>query len=376
MLLIAQDSKINQSFASHDHTNSIRCLDISGNFLASGAADDRIFVYDLKTRQEHCMLAHHSSTINCLRFTINNSHLICGTADGTITITRVGNWQVEKIWNKAHKGFPILDIAVHSTGKLALSLGADCTLRTWNLVKGRQAYAINLSSKSKDAKSLDRITWAPCGVKFILSGGIYSEVWSIETGGLVLSIQHGSKVVSCAWISEEKFLVGYENGKIGIVNSDDGKVTVVDGHSSRVKAINVFQNWVISASSGGEIKVWDLILNELTKFDTGCRLTCMCIIPPIAIKKEENNEEAVQVSDEPQHLNLQKKKRMVQVIEEYDDEDAAPSLSSNVKKDTNAKKKKLLKQNSEKISDVTQQKQQSIQNQVSKKKKKKKKNLQ
>lgn len=279
---------------------------------------------------------------------------------------------MEKIWNKAHKGFPILDIAVHNTGKLALSLGADCTLRTWNLVKGRQAYAINLNSKSKDAKSLDRITWAPCGVKFILSGGMYSEIWSIETGGLVLSVQHGSKVVSCAWINEEKFLVGYENGKIGTISSDDGEITVVDGHSSRVKTISVFQNWIISASSGGEIKVWDLSLNELAKFDTGCRLMCMCIIPPVAIKKEESNEEAVQVNNQQQILNVQKQKRMVQVIEEYDDDqDVTPS--SNIKKRVKVQKNKHLKPNSESVSDVSPKKQQSTK--VSKKKKRKMKNL-
>lgn len=36
-------------------------------------------------------------------------------------------------------------IAVHPSGKLALSLGKDLTLRTWNLVKGRPAYTTNLS---------------------------------------------------------------------------------------------------------------------------------------------------------------------------------------------------------------------------------------
>ena len=35
-------------------------------------------------------------------------------------------------------------MSIHPNGKLALTVGTDATLRTWNLVKGRQAYATNL----------------------------------------------------------------------------------------------------------------------------------------------------------------------------------------------------------------------------------------
>lgn len=35
-------------------------------------------------------------------------------------------------------------LAVHPSGKMALSVGKDHTLRTWNLVKGRPAYTTNL----------------------------------------------------------------------------------------------------------------------------------------------------------------------------------------------------------------------------------------
>lgn len=38
----------------------------------------------------------------------------------------------------------VTSLSVHPSGKLALSVGTDATLRTWNLVKGRQAYATNL----------------------------------------------------------------------------------------------------------------------------------------------------------------------------------------------------------------------------------------
>lgn len=36
----------------HAHTASVRTVDTRGKYLASGGADDRIYVYDMKTRQE------------------------------------------------------------------------------------------------------------------------------------------------------------------------------------------------------------------------------------------------------------------------------------------------------------------------------------
>lgn len=140
----------------------MRSVTCNGNLVASGGADDRIVVYDMKHRKEHCMLTHHNSTVNCMAFTNDGSHLISASADGALCFVRVGNWQLEKVFDKAHKGGPsILDLAVHPSGKLLLTLASDGSLCTWNLIKGRKAYVTNLNSKSADARSLNFIKWSP-----------------------------------------------------------------------------------------------------------------------------------------------------------------------------------------------------------------------
>lgn len=35
-------------------------------------------------------------------------------------------------------------ISIHPSGKMALSVSKDKTLRTWNLIKGRSAYVTNM----------------------------------------------------------------------------------------------------------------------------------------------------------------------------------------------------------------------------------------
>lgn len=43
---------MHQSFAVHAHIASVRSIHAKGKYLASGGADDRIYVYDMKKRQE------------------------------------------------------------------------------------------------------------------------------------------------------------------------------------------------------------------------------------------------------------------------------------------------------------------------------------
>lgn len=284
-----QDTKPTQSFASHSHTSSIRCVTRRDKLIASGGADDRIIIYDMKSRKELYTLDHHNGTVNCLEFTENNSHLISGGADGVLAIVRVGSWMLEKVWEKAHKGTPITDIAIHPSGKLALTLGGDCTLKTWNLIKGRKAFAVNLNSKSSDAKSLSTINWAPDGVNFVLAGGKFTEIWSINTGGIVTSIEHEQKVACCIWIDDKSLVVGYENGKIATVDIKSQEINIFEAHESRVKTITKHENYFITACSNGEVKIWNKEFDEIIKFDTGCRITCSTVLP-LKKPKEELEE--------------------------------------------------------------------------------------
>lgn len=46
---------------------------------------------------------------------------------------------------RGHKG-PVLSVSVHPSGKLALSVGKDKTMYTWNLINGRKAYVTSLKT--------------------------------------------------------------------------------------------------------------------------------------------------------------------------------------------------------------------------------------
>ncbi|XP_066249084.1 p21-activated protein kinase-interacting protein 1-like [Euwallacea similis] len=289
----SKDKSLKQSFASHDHSGSIRCLASSDNYLASGATDDRIVVYDLKARKEHCMLTQHESTVTTVAFTSNHSHIMSASQDGALSLVRVGNWQLEKLWEKAHKEGAVIDIALHSSGKLALTLGTDGTIHTWNLVKGRVAYVINLKTKCRDFKSVEKLLFAPDDSRFLIYGGKFTEIWSIKVGGALKVIEHEQRVTCCVWLNDQKFFVGYEDGSVAIIDVESEERTVKVGHNGRVKAVQHYQNFIVTASSMGEIKVWNNTLKELCNVSTGCRITCLIIADWMAKAIKEEPEDNV-----------------------------------------------------------------------------------
>lgn len=76
--------------------------------------------------------------INNVRFTPDATHLFSVSSDGSMAAIRTGSWISEGKWKAPHGGKAVNHISIHPSGKLALTLGADLTLKTWNLVKGRQ----------------------------------------------------------------------------------------------------------------------------------------------------------------------------------------------------------------------------------------------
>lgn len=285
--------KLKQTFATHSHTASVRCMSIGGKFLASGGTDDKVVVIDMKTRKEHTVLMNHDGTINTVAFTNGGTHLLTGSDDGSIIVTRTGNWQIEKIWKKAHGGQPITAIAVHPSDKLALSVGGDKTLRTWNLIKGRPAFTINLASKGVLLPT--EIKFSPGGDRFSLVSQQSVDVWTISKAGVEKRITCTSKPTSVQWLTDERIYVGLENGNIITLTVSDNQALTYKAHKQRVKSLHYENEMLYSASSSGELKVWsvdDSKLDELCSCNASCRITCVTLNRQShLIKKEDKSDE-------------------------------------------------------------------------------------
>ncbi|CAG5025284.1 unnamed protein product [Parnassius apollo] len=358
-------TRLKQTFATHSHTASVRCISIAGKFLASGGTDDKVVVIDLKTRKEHTVLMHHDGTINAVAFTNGGTHLLTGSDDGSIIVTRTGNWQIEKIWKKAHGGQPVTAVSVHPSDKMALSIGGDKTLRTWNLIKGRSAFTINLASKGVTMPT--DIKFSPGGDRFSLLSQQTIDVWTISKAGVEKRISCNSKPTSVQWVNDDRIYVGLENGNIIALNVTDAQALTYQGHKQRVKCLHYENNTLYSASSSGELKSWlvkDEKLQEICFNNASCRVTCISLNRQNHLVKKENSDEEANIednaklndddSDDSESMNERsqlKRKPGAFVTISYGDEDdgnkSVNSITPPAKKSKKRKRNKIIKSNND-----------------------------
>ncbi|XP_026486896.1 p21-activated protein kinase-interacting protein 1-like [Vanessa tameamea] len=351
--------KLKQTFATHSHTASVRCISIAGKFLASGGTDDKVVVIDLKTRKEHTVLMNHDGTVNAVAFTHGGTHLLTGSDDGCIIVTRTGNWQTEKIWKKAHGGQPVTAISVHPSDKLALSIGGDKTLRTWNLVKGRPAFTINLGSKGVTLPT--EIKFSPTGDRFSLISLQNIDVWTISKAGLEKRLTCNSKPSTAQWTDDDRLFVGLENGNLIKFTVSETRAQTFQAHKQRVKCMHYENETLYTASSTGELKSWsinDNILEEICSANAACRVTCVALNRQNHLIKKEKSDDEIEeqnFSDNSENISetdtnnvqktLLKRKPGAFVTISYDDKEAEENKPSPAKKTKRKKRNKKKNKN-------------------------------
>lgn len=334
---------LKRSFATHSHQASIRCIASKKHYLASAGADDSVYLYDMRYRLESGRLMHHSDTVNCIEFTPEGSHILTCSNDGSIAAIRCGNWQVEKHWRTAHKGSYVTALAIHPSGKIALSVGGDGVLRTWNLVKGRQAYATNLMPRLKyDAKGITVLKWSPNGEKYLLAANLKIDVYSVETAGIINEIQFDSKVVCVEFLRDDLIAIGHEDGKVRFYDLERSlEILERAAHDVRVKCIAHEDCFLVTASSSGEVKLWKFTkkrLNLIASANCGARITCLVLALPckdLTIKEDEIKVEEDVTNEEASDFRI----RQEVVIE--DESEVVEIKDSQIKKTKKRCKKKM-----------------------------------
>lgn len=287
-----------------------------------------------------------TDTINCVAFTPEGSHLFTCSKDGSIGAIRCGNWQMEKHWPTAHKGSAVNTLAIHPSGKLALSTGEDGTLRTWNLIKGRQAYATNLVPTLKsEAKWITIIKWSPSGEKYLLAVNRNIYVYSVETAGIDSKLTFNSKVICVEFLTDDLIAVGFENGDIKFYDFKSSQHTVnTKAHNMRVKCISHMNDLLVSASSSGEIKLWRYNthgLNMLKTVNCGTRITCLSLTEVYKDLMSEKELKSEKEEEEEEEIKRKNKLRLMkqEVIIENEDELEVRNIA-NPKKVSKTKHKK------------------------------------
>jgi WD40 repeat protein len=153
--------QIELQFGLHIAHGSFKSIAISksGKYLAVGGMTERIYLYSMNDNKEIGEIFGHNGAITSLSF-FEDAFIISGSEDHTLNLWRVHDRQLLHILG-GHKD-TVNSFAIHPTGKIALSVSKDHTMRLWNLVQGRCSYTRRLRTTA------DLVLWNPLGTSYMI----------------------------------------------------------------------------------------------------------------------------------------------------------------------------------------------------------------
>lgn len=282
--------KLNQFVSTPCHIGCVRAACSAGRYAVTGGTDELINVFDLTKR---CHLGNmggsvHTSTITALALSESTGLLVSGCEDGQIAVTRLKDFQTMKSF-KGHKS-SILGLSVHPSGKMALSISSDNTLRMWDLTRGTCAAVRTVCPVKRPNTGRGVVSMAHMDVRYTPEGSRYvlllpggrAEICSsssMEVG------EYEGEITAITPLNEETFLAGNSKGGLFVLRiTGDNLVSVgaasEEVHCSRIRGIvGISDGHAASVCAEGKVVVWRWTSSSLTQvksLDTEMRITALC----------------------------------------------------------------------------------------------------
>ena len=280
---------------------STRNLGISlspdGNYLASGGADKKVTVWNVRTGRAIVTLRGHTDEVTSVCFSPDGKRLVSASKDRTVQV-----W--DRVWQQGQALFPdhtapITAVAFSRSGQLA-SAAEDNSIRRWDATTGASdvfaqqpgpitALAFSLDGKrlagsgsegtitllsksdngTKQSTLEDRpgvcraLCFSPDGTKLAVGRGTSVRVWDIASGKERLALAGPTAVVTCLEFRPDgKTLAGGSaDGSVRLWDAVTGKeLALLDGKSGPDHALAFSPDGATLASGGKDrpVRLWSV----------------------------------------------------------------------------------------------------------------------
>ncbi|KAG9122589.1 general transcription repressor, partial [Ceratobasidium sp. 392] len=225
------------------------CFSPDGKYLATGAEDDQLRVWDVSTKQVYKNLdGRTKETIHSLNYSFDGRLLVSGSGDGTVRV-----WGVEtdesKVLRKnefSEDDTEVTSVSVSPDGRLVAGGSLDGLVRIWEIESGALVECLN-----RHRNGIYTVVFMPDSRRLV-SGSLDRTVKLWDLGDFLSSPHWNeplpeSETIRSGWKSKE----GSEKGSICM--------TSFSGHKEFVLSVAVSPGgeWIASGSKDRCVRFWD-----------------------------------------------------------------------------------------------------------------------
>lgn len=201
------------------------CFSPDSKYLAAGAEDHQIRVWDIQTRKLRYLFTGHEQDIYSLDISRNGKHIASGSGDGTVRI-----WDLETgqcVLTLSIDG-GVTAVSFSPDGRFVAAGSLDYVVRVWDTQTGMLVETLEAPDGHKD--SVYSVTFTPNGLDLV-SGSLDKtiKVWELQTPRGLPAKKGGV----C-----KKTILGHEDFVLSVATTPDGK-------------------WILSGSKDRGVQFWD-----------------------------------------------------------------------------------------------------------------------
>ncbi|KAI9473547.1 MAG: WD40-repeat-containing domain protein [Benjaminiella poitrasii] len=265
-----------------DHPSVVCCVKFSldGRYLAAGC-NRATFIYDVATSQRVAVLQDENIKvegdlyIRSVCFSPDGQFLATGAEDMQIRIWDIQKKRIRNILVGHQQDIYSLDFS--RDGRMIASGSGDCTARIWSIADGKCLHVLRITDHDQKDPGVTSVAFSPDG-RVIAAASLDKmvRIWDTQSGVLFERLEgHKDSVYSVAFMPDGKMLVSGsldKTLKLWQLGTNEGRGLGMDrdrskgpckitftGHKDFVLSVGCTPDgrWVVSGSKDRGVQFWD-----------------------------------------------------------------------------------------------------------------------